>query len=169
MSALKRCSKCKLATYCSEQCQKEHWHNTHKNHCKYISKKKVLATATHDNSACVACKEESQAGKEMVSEACSSALPCTMSPANIRLTNLYMFDSVYGSIPLPEMTGKFQSKLENSLAISMRILMKMKLANSFPWTVNKSKAEDLYDSLGHVRMQLCMSGMLPKPGSQGPI
>ena len=96
MSALKRCSKCKLATYCSEQCQKEHWHNTHKNHCKYISKKKVLATATHDNSACVACKEESQAGKEMVSEACSSALPCTMSPANIQLTNLRMFDSFYG-------------------------------------------------------------------------
>jgi len=165
LSALKRCSKCKLATYCSEPCQKEHWHNSHKKHCKYMSKKKVLATGTHENSACFACKEESQAGKEIVSGAFSSALPCTMSHANMRLTNLLMFDNVYGSIRLPEMTGKFHSKLDNSLAIAMRILMKMKLANSIPWTVNKSRAEDLYYSLGQVRMQVCMSGMYAKPGS----
>jgi len=165
LSALKRCSKCKLVTYCSEPCQKEHWHNTHMKHCKYMSKKKVLATGTHENSACFSCKEESQAGKETVSEACSFALPCTMSPANMRLTNLFMFDNVYGSIRLPEMTGKCHSKLDNSLSIAMRILMKMKMANSIPWTVNNSRAEDLYSSLGHVRMQVFMSDMYAKPGS----
>ena len=143
-SALKRCSKCKIAHYCSEQCQKEHWHKTHKKHCKYMSKKKVLATGKHDDSACLACKEDSQAGKDIVLKACSSALPCTMSTANRRETNLSMFDNVYGSIPIPEMTGKFHSKLDISLAMSMRILMKMKLTNSFPWSVNMSRAEDLY-------------------------
>jgi len=164
-SALKRCSKCKIAHYCSEQCQKENWHNTHKKHCKYMSKKKVLATGIHDNSACLACKEESQAGKEIVSEVCSFALPCTMFPANMRLTNLFMFDNVFDSIPLPEMTGKFHSKLDNSLAISLRILMKMKLANSIPWTVNMSRAEDLYNSLVECRFKACMLGMFAKPGS----
>jgi len=164
-SVLKRCSKCKIATYCSEQCQKEHWHNTHKKHCKYMSEKKVLTTGKHKDSACLACKEESQAGKEIVAEAFSSALPCIMSPGNRRLTNLSMFDNVYGSIPLPEMTGKFYSKLDNSITLSMRILMKMKLANSVPWTVNMSRAEDLYRSLGKVRIQVCMLDMLAKPGS----
>jgi len=164
-SALKRCTGCRYALYCSEQCQKEHWHNTHKKHCKYISKRKVLVNGKHDESFCKVCSEETKAGKDSVAVANSSVLPCTMSSANMRLTNLFMFDSVMGAIPLAEMTGNYLSKLDSTLAIALRILMKMKLANNILWSVEKSRAEELYKMLVDARFKACCFCMYAKPGS----
>lgn len=33
---MKRCARCKVKLYCSKQCQKEHWKNGHKLHCKSV-------------------------------------------------------------------------------------------------------------------------------------
>ncbi|KAL3140515.1 hypothetical protein ABBQ32_005097 [Trebouxia sp. C0010 RCD-2024] len=38
--AVKRCSKCRLSTYCSSQCQKEHW-PAHKRECKQQAQKQL--------------------------------------------------------------------------------------------------------------------------------
>ena len=43
-SALKRCSRCKQATYCSAACQKQHW-STHKLQCKSKNTKSGAAAA----------------------------------------------------------------------------------------------------------------------------
>mmetsp|Transcript_10848 Transcript_10848/g.19720 ORF Transcript_10848/g.19720 Transcript_10848/m.19720 type:complete len:715 (+) Transcript_10848:138-2282(+) len=36
--AIKRCSRCKRATYCSRECQLDDWHGEHKRDCKHMSK-----------------------------------------------------------------------------------------------------------------------------------
>lgn len=33
----KACGQCKNASYCSKECQTEHWHAYHRDHCKYIA------------------------------------------------------------------------------------------------------------------------------------
>ena len=44
-SSIKRCSRCKVVSYCSEQCQKEH--------CKYLVATKVLHSAKHNDAYCL--------------------------------------------------------------------------------------------------------------------
>ena len=38
---LQQCSRCKVITYCDKQCQKEHWHLVHKQHCKKLAEAKA--------------------------------------------------------------------------------------------------------------------------------
>ena len=36
-ATLKQCAKCKVVQYCGEHCQKEHWMQVHKHHCKMLA------------------------------------------------------------------------------------------------------------------------------------
>ena len=81
-SSLQRCTRCKLVWYCSKQCQKEHWYNAHKHHCKYLALKKVLPNAKHDDATCLVCKDESRAGQVNMSKPSNNVLPCYLSTAN---------------------------------------------------------------------------------------
>ena len=46
-SSLKRCTRCKLMTYCNKDCQLEHWYRHHKTVCKVISGEKEDKTKIH--------------------------------------------------------------------------------------------------------------------------
>ena len=52
-----KCSSCGIAQYCSEICQKEHWKVLHKNHCKYLSGKKILTGSIHSQETCETCQK----------------------------------------------------------------------------------------------------------------
>ena len=54
-STNQHCSRCKIAFYCSRECQLEHWQNVHKKQCKYLAGKKVLPLARHDQATCLVC------------------------------------------------------------------------------------------------------------------
>lgn len=46
---LKRCARCKLACYCSRECQKKHWKAGHKTNCVDVNKQgKGLKEKTHN-------------------------------------------------------------------------------------------------------------------------
>ena len=70
-SKIKRCSNCKVMSYCSPECQKEHWKKVHKDHCKYLSGKRVQSSTVHHHSVCRYCWKESQVGDEMSSPSVS--------------------------------------------------------------------------------------------------
>jgi len=53
---LSRCSKCKLAIYCSALCKKEHWYTTHSKHCKYLSGEEKK-DGDHDERKCRTCRD----------------------------------------------------------------------------------------------------------------
>eukprot|EP00092_Neocalanus_flemingeri_P006676 GFUD01007210.1.p1 GENE.GFUD01007210.1~~GFUD01007210.1.p1 ORF type:complete len:314 (-),score=41.86 GFUD01007210.1:145-1086(-) len=57
---LSRCSKCKLAFYCSKLCMKEHWYTTHSKHCKYLLGDARQNGTDHDESKCRTCKDMSR-------------------------------------------------------------------------------------------------------------
>ena len=110
---LKRCTGCREFWYCDDKCQKEHWHNAHKHHCKYIAKKKVMPNARHDDATCLVCKKESMVGKVKVSMSSNPVLPCYMSDVNDNFMNVPKATGRDGAplclvmlaMPLAEMTG----------------------------------------------------------------
>jgi len=168
MNLLKRCTGCRKVWYCDDKCQKEHWHNTHKQQCKYFSNKKVLRNAKHEESTCLVCKEEARVGKEEMSMESNPILPCTMSRANKEL--MIIGESFVDGSPhvaLAEMTGIFHTKKEAMIAIFMRILLKMKMTKHSLWRVTRTAilAENLYKMLWKERIAH-LDGVLTfkKPG-----
>jgi len=173
-SIIKRCSKCQLFWYCSDQCQKEHWHNAHKHHCKYLAEKKVLANAKHNDDTCLVCKEETKAGKKNISKSSNPVLPCYMSTTNQKFMNVpknigedgtpqcdYMLAK-----PLAEMTGVYLSKVDETFAIMLRILVKMKKIKHIVWSsTRKPSTEEMFSILGVVRENEWWCQMNTKPGS----
>ena len=146
---LRRCSGCRAIWYCDEMCQKEHWHHTHKNQCKYLSNKKVLLKAKHDETTCLVCKREAGAGKEEMLKQSNPILPCTLSKDNRDIMNIdESFSEGWACFPLAEMTGQFHTKVEAIIATFMRILVKMKKTNHLLWQIPQSAALDhLYKML----------------------
>ena len=57
---LSRCSKCKLAFYCSTLCKKEHWYTTHSKHCKVLSGDEKKDGTVHDSRKCKICKDQAK-------------------------------------------------------------------------------------------------------------
>ena len=144
-STIKQCNRCKLAFYCSKQCQKEHWHKLHKKQCKYLAEVKVLPLSKHDEAACLMCK-----GAKDVSQPGSPVLPCTLSVAHQAMMKTRMsFDLL--AFPLPEMSGKFPTKAEATVTIMMQILLKMKLVWHPGWMINTKLAEEQYRVLSDAR------------------
>jgi len=175
-STLKRCTRCQLYWYCSEVCQKEHWHNAHKHHCKYLALEKVLPNSKHDDATCLVCKEESKAGKNNVSKPNNTVLPCYMSTANknswVKYQQpccprggcpQYSFEEM-PALSLPEMTGVYHSKLDATLAIMMRILLKIKMTNNIIWKTNRPSILDMYRSLRKCRLNEWQWQFAAKPG-----
>jgi len=147
-SDIKRCSGCQVFWYCSDLCQKEHWRKIHNSQCKYMAGKEVLANAIHDEANCLVCKEESKAGK--MTKTSNPVLPCTMSTTNSNLMNKRIPIGM-PAIPLAEMTGTYHSKQDHTVAIMMRILVKMRMTKHIIWRVEKDSADDLYGLLGNCR------------------
>ena len=165
---LKRCTGCRMIWYCGEMCQKEHWHHTHKNQCKYLSRKKVLHNAKHEEASCLVCKKEVAVGKKEMSKQSNPILPCTMSRANRDIMNID--ESVADGWPcfaLAEMTGEFHTKVEAIIATFMRILMKMKITKYLLWQRPSTAAalDNLYMMLWKRRIvYLGRTLTLKKPG-----
>jgi len=161
-SVIRRCGRCKFVSYCSEECQREHWRKVHKDHCKYLAKKEVLPNSSHDVATCKVCKEESKAGKVGLVDINNPVLPCTMT---INTSRHYQYsppgrDMALVSVrlalgcpalPLAEMTGSYHSRVEATLAIMMRIMLKMKVTKHSMWIMDEASCEDLFQLLGKTR------------------
>ena len=55
-----KCSNCKFLSYCSLQCQKEHWVKLHKKQCKTLAGKVEVPASSHNPDSCPGCKEEQE-------------------------------------------------------------------------------------------------------------
>jgi len=161
-ATIQRCGRCKVATYCSKQCQEEHWHNVHKKHCKYMAKLKVLPMSWHDEAACLVCKEMTAAGIELTKPG-NPVWACPLSLVNQAQMNDFLSETPL-PFPLAEMTGQFMSKAEAIVTIMMRLLLKMKLVNHTAWSIKEEQAQKLYHALGDARY-MCWSGYaIANPG-----
>ena len=153
--------------------RKEHWHNAHKHHCKYLAKKKELPNAKHNNDTCLVCKEETKVGKKVVSKSNNMTLPCYMSTNNQKFMNIAknigvdgirQYDKLHAK-PLGEMTGVYLSKLDATFALMLRILVKMKNTKHIIWSTHKPSVVKMFRILREVRENEWWCQMFTKPGS----
>jgi len=165
---LKRCTGCRVLWYCDDKCQKEHWHNTHKRQCKYMSNKKVLRNAKHEETSCLLCKEEAHVGKVEMSKQGNPTLPCTMSRANKELMDIDgSFSEGLPYAVLAEMTGLYHTKVEAIIVTFMRILVKMKMTKHSLWQVPQTAVDagKLYKMLWEERIEHLKDSLtFKKPG-----
>ena len=141
-SKLLRCAKCKFISYCSKECQQEHWVKVHRHHCKYMSGQKKLPLTRHDTATCSGCLQQTMIGLEEMSQVDNPCLGCSwvlnVSPHVVKISA----DSIHScftvtdpgavhSVPLPfklgEMSGIFLTKAEHTASILNRLLRKLKL------------------------------------------
>ena len=140
---IKQCSKCKIVMYCSWQCQREHWENVHKKHCKYISKLKIKPNSVHVEASCPDCKLEVETGRVEMCRPENPVLGC----------HLGRTDFGFGlPLPLGEMTGQFMTKAEATVSLMLRILCKMKNIKHAAWVVDTKSSEEMCDMLRQARL-----------------
>jgi len=168
-SVMKSCTVCEVTWYCSKQCRDEYWASTHKYHCRYLSDDEVLHGAKHNDDSCLVCKEESRVGEKNMSNPSHPTLPCIMSEANRQLMNSRLSNG-WAAVLLEEMTGQFTSKLEATVTLMMRIMLKMKLSKHPLWDgsapIDNMNAKKLYEVLGKIRYKTWYCGMFARPGQQ---
>ena len=67
--ALKRCTGCSKISYCSKDCQEEHWRKVHGRHCKFFAGQKgPEGTVVHNKETCKHCIMQEAAGQGVFKE-----------------------------------------------------------------------------------------------------
>ena len=148
-STIQQCARCKVITYCSKQWQEEHWHNVHKQHCKYLSGQRELAKSRHEEASCLVCREVASTEVVEMTKPGNPVLPCSMMMGNLSGNPL--------PFALAEMTGQFQTKAEATVTFMMQILLKMKLTKHPVWIIDSKVAMELYNVLDDTR-KACFCG-----------
>ena len=165
-STLKKCANCKYLSYCSLECQSEHWKKVHKYHCKYLSGKKVQSHTMHESSVCLYCLKESKVGKDKMGSS-SSYLGCPWSLEHVAgaITDRHITINnrhVPSPFQLGEITGRFECKVEHTLFTLQRLLYKLFIIHeNTNWRAYKA----LNDLRGSLRSNYCF---VPSRGSRNP-
>ena len=130
-SKIKRCSNCKVMSYCSPECQKEHWKKVHKDHCKYLSGKRVQSSTVHNFSICRYCLKESQVGDEM-STPSVSYLGCPWILGNVMGSRVKIDENIAPSpFQLGEITSQFECQVDHTLFTLQRLFYKVLSIHKF--------------------------------------
>jgi len=113
----------------------------------------MLPGGKHDRNSCLACKEGSEAAG--ANNNGLPSLPCYL-PNNF----VPSYEGCEGTpshvfpVQLGEMTGKFDSKVENTLSILLRLMKKMMMDNHPLWTHCRSAYATLWNGLKGAREKI---------------
>jgi len=115
---LSACKSCKLAMYCSKECQKEHWKKVHKKHCKYLSGKEPSPILSHGSGQeCHKCQSLLEDDDGM------GFFLCHIQQSFPGLLRERMLPDVRQCVQLGELTGHFVSKLDKNISILQQIFV----------------------------------------------
>jgi len=113
---LSACKNCKLALYCSKECQKEHWKKVHKKHCKYLAGTEPSPILAHGAPAdCKKCQSK-------LADEAGDVYPCHIRQSFPRPMREWMLPGVRQCVPLGEITGHYVSKQDKNIAILQQML-----------------------------------------------
>jgi len=113
---LSACKTCKLAMYCSKECQKEHWKKVHKKHCKYLAGTEPSSIPAHGAPAdCKKCQSK-------LADKAGDVYPCHIQQSFPGPMRENMLPGVRQCVPLGEITGHYVSKQDKNISILQQIL-----------------------------------------------
>ena len=171
-SELLRCSRCKFISYCSKECQEEHWIKVHSHHCKYLAKKKVMRKNMHDPATCAGCMKQSEIGLTEMSEADNPYLGCPWTVNNVLHLPKPEHRTVGGveaAVPLPfkldEMSGQWQTKAEHTVSIMNSLVHKLKVTKHPAYTSNPVASNLMVKMVNNMRQAIWLAYIHDVPSS----
>ena len=141
--AMSTCSSCKFLSYCSKECQKEHWVKVHKEQCLALAGKVEVAGSVHMPENCPGCKED----EALVLSPSSSSWGCLL-PAAACAIQMGEFSS---AVPMGEMTRKFQTRSEQTVFVMQQIVDKLVKTNSLLARECRDEMNDMAKMLDRMR------------------
>ena len=133
LSTVTRCTNCYMMYYCGRECQVEHWHKVHKNHCKYLSKQKTKKHSEHDLDTCKSCIAFRSAG--------ASALEPT-NPTYYCILVLMDWNAMPPQYPHPyPLAGLPGDRFEKMVTVAQKILLKIKMTEDLPYMLDNQVDE----------------------------
>ena len=146
-SPLKRCTGCYKISYCSKECQEEHWHKVHKRHCKYFSGKKPLEESDlHKKETCGRCIKQEAAGRKVFKEE-NPTYVCLFDPI-LNSSNLAKAKAKFlrDEYPMPSRESS-SNRFERILDVLQTVLLKIKVTKQPIFCLYPSEVELIADEL----------------------
>eukprot|EP00092_Neocalanus_flemingeri_P005786 GFUD01006228.1.p1 GENE.GFUD01006228.1~~GFUD01006228.1.p1 ORF type:complete len:477 (-),score=143.81 GFUD01006228.1:96-1526(-) len=168
-SKIQQCAKCKFISYCSKECQQEHWVKVHKHHCKYLAQQRVMPQSRHDPANCTGCKEQVETGPVEMANPANPVLGCPLAKYCVPVVFRPDFGDggkTHAPLPFPlgEMTGQFLTKAEHTVCLMMRLQNKMQMIKHPAWTIHPEASEDMYKKLNGLRHGIWEAYIVANPG-----
>ena len=130
VSPLRRCTGCYKISYCSKECQEEHWHKVHKQHCKFFSGAKSLeGKDLHEKDTCTYCILQKEAGVEVFKQ----DNPNYICLFNNKTLSGRVLLALHGQYPMPS-AGIPENRVERIIDLLQRLLLKIQATKQPVWT-----------------------------------
>ena len=135
LTTVKRCTKCYMVSYCGKDCQVEHWHKVHKNHCKFLSGRKKGEDSEHNLETCKTCIAFRSAGV-------SVHKPTNPTYFCIFLLKDWSWNKIPSQYPHPfPFTGLPGDRFEKMVTVAQKILLKIKMTEDLPYMLDNQVDE----------------------------
>ena len=148
-SPLKRCTGCWKISYCSKECQEEHWHKVHKKHCKYLGGIKKAEHSEHNKETCKTCIKQDSVGD------------LVFSPTNPNY--VCIFEHVDWSLlpptyphPFP-LTASPEDRIEKMLTVAQKILLKIKVTKNPVYLLQRQLLDKMEEDLWKMRSEIYLN------------
>ena len=148
-SPLKRCTGCWKLSYCSKECQAEHWKKVHRHHCRILSGRSCLGGKGHNKEDCRHCVMEEAAGKAVLKEGNPNYI-CFFNPTkNPNAKRLLELE--------PLKTG---DRLERIVDLLQRLLLKIQKTRHPISRLHPVQVALIAEELCNLRMRMCASTLV---------
>ena len=144
-SKLKLCTGCRKISYCSKECQEEHWRKVHRQHCKIFSGRRKNSNdkgGVHNKETCSECIMQKAAGQAVFKEKNPNYI-CVLSSTNPKAKPLLELQQKY---PLP-LAGIGEKRPERFIDILQKLLLKIKLSKQPVSWMYPTELKDVEDEL----------------------
>ena len=126
VSPLRRCTGCWKISYCSRECQEEHWRKVHKAHCKFFSgAKRLEGDDLHQKDTCIHCILQKEAGAEVFKQ----DNPNYICLFNNKTPSGRVLLALHGRYPIPSAWNR-DNRVEGIIDLLQRLLLRSKPPNS---------------------------------------
>ena len=167
ISPLKGCTGCRKISYCSKDCQEEHWSKVHKRHCRVFSGLAGLeGTVVHNKETCSHCMMQKAAGRKVFKENNPNYI-CLYDPSNPRAKSLQEIQLQY-PFPLKAGAEQEQSRREKIVVLLQRLLLKIKLTKHPVSRFYPKEVDLIGDELLHMQEKASVDKVIYPKACQAP-
>ena len=152
VSPLRRCTGCYKVSYCSKECQEEHWHKVHKQHCKYFSGAKSLeGKDLHERDTCTYCILQKEAGVEVFKQDNPNYI-CLL---NDKTPSGRVLLALHEQYPMPS-AGSSGTRVERIIDLLQRLLLKIQATKQPVYQLYPKDLEKMSEELSLQNISICL-------------